>query len=92
MQNHCTVDVGATIRDHRVRALLLTVLMALVIIFFTPLFKYLHHRFLVAVVFATAFVSRYGVGALQFFLATVELSARIEFERVTNFPTGRLMA
>ncbi len=53
--------IGACARpDKRVRAALWLLAAVLGMLFFTPLVKYLYHRFFVVAVFALAFVSAYG--------------------------------
>ncbi len=57
--------VGArVVRERPVRWLLLTVVGALVIIFFTPLLRFLYHRFFIVVVFAMCIVAAHGMDVL----------------------------
>jgi hypothetical protein len=54
-------------RDKRIRALLLVAAAVIVIVFFTPLARYVYHRFFVVIVFSLAVMSAYGTDkALEF--------------------------
>jgi len=57
--------VGAVlVRDRRTRGLLCVAAGVLVIVFFTPLVRYLYHRVFIIVVFGMAVVAAYGADAL----------------------------
>ena len=58
--------IGACVStDRRVRGALLMLAVVLVLLFFTPLVKYLYHRFFVVMVFAMAFIAAYGADVLM---------------------------
>jgi hypothetical protein len=57
------VGVAACRREWRVRAGMWIIIAVVVLLFFTPLVKYLYHRFFVVAVFAMAMLAAYGADA-----------------------------
>ena len=66
-------------RDWRVRALLLVSAGVFVLVFFTPMSRYVYHRFFVVYVFASATIAGYGTDLLLNPSTTVQRNVRRAF-------------